>query len=59
MKTQLTENLDQYLQSYLNIYLDDSRKWTIEEIVQEVHQWGIKRGKIIKEDEIKDILNIK
>jgi len=59
MKTELTKKLEQYLQSYLNIYLDDSRKWTLEEIVQEVHQWGIKRGKTIKEDEIKELLNIK
>jgi hypothetical protein len=58
MKTQLTDDIDNYLSKNLNIYLNNSRKWTMEEMFKEVYEWGIARGKEAKTAQIKDILNI-
>jgi hypothetical protein len=59
MKTQLTNAIDNFLSKNLNIYLDDTQGWTVEEMLKEVYEWGIKRGKEQKTDEIKEILNLK
>jgi uncharacterized protein (DUF1786 family) len=59
MKTQLTNTINNYLTKNLNIYLDDSQNWTVQEMLKQVHEWGIKKGKEQKADEIKEVLNIK
>jgi len=59
MKTQLTNTINNYLTKNLNIYLDDSQNWTVQEMLKQVYEWGIKKGKEQKADEIKEVLNIK
>jgi hypothetical protein len=57
-KNELTTRIDQFLSRDLNIYLNDG-KWSIEEVLQEVYDYGKDRGRREKTSEFKDMLGIK
>ena len=59
MKTQLTDTIEIYLNRELNIYLDTAKIWTVKEMLKEVYDSGIKRGKEQKAKELVKALGIK
>jgi flagellar motor component MotA len=55
-RTELTKRIDDFLCSQLNIIMDTTRKWTIEEILEEVYTRGIEEGKNQKAEQIRTAL---
>ena len=56
--TSLTKRIDDILCNRLNIIMDTTQKWTIEEILEEVHLHGVKTGKTQKVEEIRAALDL-